>query len=33
VTPHSESMQGVIWHLLVSHPALKATKTKWEIVI
>jgi D-sedoheptulose 7-phosphate isomerase len=33
VTPHSESMQGVIWHLLVSHPLLKASKTKWESVI
>jgi len=23
VTPHSEAFQGVIWHLLVSHPDLK----------
>ncbi|MDQ6670236.1 MAG: SIS domain-containing protein [Chloroflexota bacterium] len=30
VTPHSESFQAVIWHLLVSHPALKASATKWE---
>jgi D-sedoheptulose 7-phosphate isomerase len=30
VTPHSEAFQAVIWHLLVSHPALKATQTKWE---
>jgi D-sedoheptulose 7-phosphate isomerase len=30
VTPHSEAFQGVIWHLLVSHPALKANQTKWE---
>jgi D-sedoheptulose 7-phosphate isomerase len=29
VTPHSESMQGVIWHLLVSHPDLKEMPTKW----
>ncbi len=30
VTPHSEAFQAVIWHLLVSHPALKAAETKWE---
>jgi D-sedoheptulose 7-phosphate isomerase len=30
VTPHAESFQVVIWHLLVSHPALKAKQTKWE---
>ena len=30
VTPHAESFQGVIWHLLVSHPALKTNQTKWE---
>lgn len=30
VTPHSEAMQGVIWHLLVSHPLIKAQQTKWE---
>jgi D-sedoheptulose 7-phosphate isomerase len=30
VTPHAEAFQAVIWHLLVSHPALKATETKWE---
>jgi D-sedoheptulose 7-phosphate isomerase len=30
VTPHSEAFQAVIWHLLVSHPALKAMQTKWE---
>ena len=30
VTPHSEAFQAVIWHLLVSHPALKAVQTKWE---
>lgn len=30
VTPHSEAFQAVIWHLLVSHPALKITQTKWE---
>ena len=30
VTPHSEAFQAVVWHLLVSHPALKAHATKWE---
>jgi len=30
VTPHAEAFQAVIWHLLVSHPKLKAHATKWE---
>jgi D-sedoheptulose 7-phosphate isomerase len=30
VTPHAESFQAVVWHLLVSHPLLKANPTKWE---
>ncbi len=30
VTPHAEAFQAVIWHLLVSHPLLKARQTKWE---
>jgi D-sedoheptulose 7-phosphate isomerase len=30
ITPHSEAFQAVVWHLLVSHPALKARQTKWE---
>ena len=32
VTPHAEAFQAVIWHLLVSHPALKRQQTKWESV-
>jgi hypothetical protein len=32
VTPHSEAFQAVVWHLLVSHPALKVQQTKWESV-
>jgi D-sedoheptulose 7-phosphate isomerase len=32
VTPHTEAFQGVVWHLLVSHPALKRVATKWESV-
>jgi D-sedoheptulose 7-phosphate isomerase len=30
VTPHAEAFQAVVWHLLVSHPTLKAAPTKWE---
>jgi D-sedoheptulose 7-phosphate isomerase len=30
VTPHSEAFQAVLWHLLVSHPALRMHQTKWE---
>ena len=30
VTPHSEAFQAVVWHLLVSHPKLKVSQTKWE---
>jgi D-sedoheptulose 7-phosphate isomerase len=29
VTPHSESFQTIIWHLMVSHPELKKNPTKW----
>ncbi len=30
VTPHTEALQSVVLHLLVSHPALKRAETKWE---
>lgn len=30
VTPHTESFQALIWHLLVSHPKLKTVEMKWE---
>ena len=30
ITPHAEAFQAVIWHCIVSHPALKAQETKWE---
>jgi len=30
VTPHTEAFQAVVWHLMVSHPKLKAAETKWE---
>jgi D-sedoheptulose 7-phosphate isomerase len=29
VTPHAESFQTIIWHLMVSHPKLKTNATKW----
>ncbi|MGC8550169.1 MAG: SIS domain-containing protein [Acidobacteriaceae bacterium] len=32
VTPHAEEFQGVVLHLLVSHPLLKRVATKWEQV-
>ena len=32
VTPHTESFQAVVWHLIVSHPSLKANDMKWESV-
>jgi D-sedoheptulose 7-phosphate isomerase len=32
VTPHTEAFQAVVWHLLVTHPDLKACETKWESV-
>ena len=30
ITPHTEGLCAVVWHLIVSHPALKAVETKWE---
>ncbi|MDR2645908.1 MAG: SIS domain-containing protein [Holosporaceae bacterium] len=32
VTPHTETFHGVIGHLLVSHPKLKVSLTKWESI-
>ena len=32
ITPHAEAFQAVVWHLLVSHPGLKANETKWESI-
>ena len=29
VTPHTEAFQAVVWHCLVSHPALQQISTKW----
>ena len=33
ITPHSEAFQAVVWHLLVSHPKLKANQTKRESAV
>jgi D-sedoheptulose 7-phosphate isomerase len=30
VTPQTEGLQAVIWHLLVSHPAVRKAPAKWE---
>ncbi|NKB23704.1 MAG: SIS domain-containing protein [Kiritimatiellae bacterium] len=32
VTPHTESFQAVLWHLIISHPKLKSAPTKWESI-
>lgn len=32
VTPHTESFQAVVWHLIVSHPQMKTNEMKWESV-
>ncbi|HUO05523.1 MAG TPA: SIS domain-containing protein, partial [Candidatus Binataceae bacterium] len=32
VTPHAEAFQAVVWHLIVSHPALIANEMKWESI-
>jgi D-sedoheptulose 7-phosphate isomerase len=33
ITPHTEGLCAVVWHLLVSHPALKRAATKWESTV
>jgi D-sedoheptulose 7-phosphate isomerase len=30
ITPHTEGLCAVVWHLLVSHPSLQATTARWE---
>jgi D-sedoheptulose 7-phosphate isomerase len=32
ITPHTEGLCAVVWHLLVSHPVLQTRPTKWESV-
>jgi D-sedoheptulose 7-phosphate isomerase len=33
ITPHTEGLCAVVWHLLVSHPVLQRDATKWESVV
>ena len=33
ITPHTEAFQAVVWHLLVSHPALQRSATRWESIV
>ena len=30
ITPHAEAFQGTVWHMIVSHPALRQNEMKWE---
>ena len=30
ITPHTEAFHAVVWHLIVTHPELKANENKWE---
>ena len=30
ITPHTEGLCAVVWHLLVSHPDLQRSATRWE---
>ena len=32
ITPHTEAFQGIIWHLIVSHPKLRHSEMKWESI-
>jgi len=32
ITPHTEGLCAVLWHLLVSHPALQKAATRWESI-
>jgi D-sedoheptulose 7-phosphate isomerase len=32
ITPHTEGITAIIWHLIVSHPSLKISQTKWESI-
>lgn len=32
ITPHTESFQAIVWHLIVSHPDMKLSEMKWESV-
>lgn len=30
ITPHTEGLCAVVWHMMVTHPLLAAQATKWE---
>jgi D-sedoheptulose 7-phosphate isomerase len=32
VTPHTEAFQTIVWHMIVSHPLIKANEMKWESI-
>jgi D-sedoheptulose 7-phosphate isomerase len=32
ITPHAEAFQAVVWHMLVSHPAMRVNEMKWESI-
>ncbi len=32
ITAHTEAFQAIVWHMIVSHPALKVAEMKWESV-
>jgi len=32
ITPHTESFQAVVWHLIISHPEMKVSEMKWESI-
>jgi D-sedoheptulose 7-phosphate isomerase len=32
VTPQTEGLQALMWHLIVSHPDLCASEAKWESI-
>jgi len=32
ITPHTESFQAVVWHLIISHPEIKVNEMKWESI-
>jgi D-sedoheptulose 7-phosphate isomerase len=32
ITPHTESFQAVLWHLIMSHPKMKVSEMKWESI-
>jgi D-sedoheptulose 7-phosphate isomerase len=32
VTPHTESFQALVWHLIISHPRIRVSDMKWESV-